>query len=86
MDWIDLIKRQDKCRLKKTHLYADYKRLTSDLKTPAHWKWIKRKRYSMQTEDPPQNKSCGSNIYIKQNRLQNKDGSDKERQYLMING
>ena len=35
---------------KQNHMYAAYKRLTSDLKTHADWKWGDGKRYSMQME------------------------------------
>ena len=35
---------------KKTHIYAVYKRPTSDLGTHTDWKWGDRKRYSMQME------------------------------------
>ena len=32
----------------KTHIYAAYKRFTSDLKTYTDWKWEDEKKYSMQ--------------------------------------
>ena len=32
----------------KTHIYAVYKKPTSDLKTHIDWKWEDRKIYSMQ--------------------------------------
>ena len=34
----------------KTHIYAVYKKPTSDLKTHIDWKWEDGKVYSMQTE------------------------------------
>ena len=34
----------------KTHIYAIYKKPTSDLKTYIDWKWEDRKRYSMLIE------------------------------------
>ena len=34
----------------KTHIYAIYKKPTSDLKTYIDWKWEDRKIYSMQME------------------------------------
>ena len=35
---------------KKTHIYAVYKKPTSDLKTHIDWKWEDGKIYSMQME------------------------------------
>ena len=43
IDWLNGFK-------SKTHIYAVYKRPTSDLGTHADWKWGNRKRYSMQME------------------------------------
>ena len=43
IDWLNGYKN-------KTHIYAAYKRLTSDLETHIDWKWGDGKSYSMQME------------------------------------
>ena len=54
----------------KTHIYAVYKKPTSDLKTHIDWKWDDGKIYSMQKEA----KKCwSSNPHIRQNRPENKE-------------
>ena len=47
----------------KTHIYAVYKKPTSDLKTYIDWKWEDRKIYSMQMEikRKPQNPNIRQN-------------------------
>ena len=47
---------------KETHIYAAYKRFTSNLKTHSGWKWRHRRRRSVQMKQ----KSWGSNTYIRQ--------------------
>ena len=51
----------------KTHTDAAYKRLISDLKSHADWKWKDRKRYFIQMKR--EKESWASNTYIRQNRL-----------------
>ena len=52
----------------KTHIYAVYKKPTSDLKTHIDWKWEDGEMYSMQMEA---RESWSSNPYIRQNRPKN---------------
>lgn len=58
----------------KTHLYAIYKRLTSDLRHIQTESEQVEKRYFMRMETESKKASkWGSNTYIRQNRLWNKD-------------
>ena len=69
----------------KTHIYAVYKRLTSDLGTHTHWKWGDREGYSTQKENQ---KKAGVAFLISE-KIHFKIKSitrDKEGQYLMIKG
>ena len=54
---------------KKTHLYAAYKRLIADLKTPADWKWGDGKTLSCKWMSK---EGQSNNTYIGQNRLTQK--------------
>ena len=50
---------------KQDHIYAIYKKPSSDLKTHIDWKWEDGKIYSMQMEAK---ESWSSNLHIRQNR------------------
>ena len=52
------------------------KKLTSDPKTHTDWKWKDRETFTLQMGAE---KSWGSNTYIRQNRLENKDCSKRQR-------
>ena len=68
----------------ETHIYAVYKKPTSDLKTHIDWKWEDGKIYSMQMG---RKKSWSSNTHIRQIDLKiNKITRDKEGHYIMIKG
>ena len=69
----------------KTHIYAVYKRPTSDLGTHTDWKWGDGKRYSMQMEIK---KKAGVAILIS-DKIDFKIKTitrDKEGHYRMIKG
>ena len=55
---------------KTRHMYAAYKKLTSDLKTHTDWNWRDGKGIPCKWK---LKESWGSNNYIRQNRLQNKE-------------
>ena len=59
-------RRAEWIKKKKTHIYAAYKRLASDLTTHTNWKWGDRKRYSCKWKSK---ESQGSNSHIRQNRF-----------------
>ena len=71
--------------LKKTHLHAAYKKLTSDLKTHRDWKWKYGKRYFMQME---KKKKAGVAILISDKiNFQTKTiTKEKEGHCIMIKG
>jgi len=70
----------------KTHIYAAYKRPTSDLRIRTNWKSGNEERYSMQMGI--KKKTTGSsNINIRQEDFKIKIiGTAKERYYIMIKG
>ena len=68
--------------LKKTHKYAAYKRLTSDLKTHSDWKWEDGKKHANGSE-----KKAGVAILISGKDIKTKTVTrDKEWHCKMIKG
>ena len=69
----------------KTHIYAIYKKPTSDLKTHIDWKWEDEKIYSIQIESK---KKAGVAILISDKvdlKIKNIT-KDKEGHYIRIKG
>ena len=60
IDWLNRLKN-------KIYMYAAYKKLTSELKTPADCKWEDGKKVFHANENEKKNSS--SSTYIRQNRL-----------------
>ena len=78
IDWLNRYKN-------KTHIYAVYKRATSDLGTRTDWKWGDGKRYSMHNGNQ---KKAGVAILIS-HRIDFKIKTitrDKEGHYIVIKG
>ena len=67
----------------KIHLYATYKRLTSDLKTHTDWKWRVEKHH---VNGSGKKKSWDSYTYIDKIDLKQIITRDKEGHYIMIEG
>ena len=67
----------------KSHIYAIYKKPTTDLKKHIHWKWEDRKIYPMQMESKRKLEEQSS--YQTKYTLK-KITRDKEGHYIMIKG